>query len=192
MAVRIHAHQLDHAERVLAGSRDGARTAAMRAINRAMQAAKTEAIRKAGEQYTIKQSQVREKIRTSQARKDALVARVTSRGYALRLTDYQVKPGKPQPKKRPEVMVNVLRSTGFRPVKGAFVAKGKASGRLGVFIRQSKARLPISQLYGPSIPQILGAKRVSDAIEFRAQQMLNQRFEHEINRLLMQRMGAGK
>lgn len=184
MAVRIYMHQLELAEKALAGIKDGARIAARNAINRAMTAGKTAAIKKAAERYTIKQAKVRDKITTSKADLNRLVAKVTSRGKALRLTDYETNPKRPTPKKPQLLKVNVLRETGFQPIAGAFLAVSKRSGKMGVFVRSTKARLPIKQLFGPSIPEILGTKTVADAVEGRAQDVLNDRFNHEIGRLM--------
>lgn len=189
MAVRIYTHQLEQAERYLAGVKNGARIAAMRAINRAMDSAKVMAAKSAAERYTVKQKQVNAKIRTSRATTNNLVAKVVSRGRALRLTDYQTRPGNVG-KRRPKVLkVNVLRETGFQPIKGAFLAVGGKTGKLGVFARIDKARYPIKQFYGPSIPEILGTKSVSEAVETRAQDVLGDRFNHEIARLMRQGLG---
>lgn len=189
MAIRIYSHQLEHAEKALAGIKNGAKIAAMNAINRAMSAGRTTAIKDAAKNYTVKQNRVAQTIKMSKARVDSLQASIRSRGKAIKLIDFQTNPSRPQ-KKRPDVLkANVLRSSGFQPVKGAFVAASKKTGKLGVFIRTAKERYPIQQLYGPSIPEILGTKTVAEAVESRAQEVLGDRFNHEIGRLLRKSMG---
>jgi hypothetical protein len=188
MAVRIYSHQLEHAEKALAGIKNGAKIAAMHAINRAMQAGRVKAVTEATKQYTAKRKRVADTIKVSRATVDNLVAAVRSRGKAIRLADFMTNPSKPQ-KKRPDVLkANVLRETGFQPIKGAFIAASKRTGKLGVFIRRTKAQYPIQQLYGPSIPEILGTKTVAEAVESRAQDVLGDRFNHEIGRLLRKSM----
>ena len=57
-------------------------------------------------------------------------------------------------------------------------------GHLGAFEREGSGRLPIKRKYGPSAPQMLGPTTwLPDLDEFMSQK-LNERFEHELNRLL--------
>ena len=184
MAVRIYTHQLEQAEKYLSEIKNGARIAAMNAINRAMRAGAVKAAKAATEHYTVSNGAVRAKIKTSRATVQQLQARITSRGRALKLTDYDTRPGKVTGKRPKVLKVNVLRSTGFQPIKGAFLAVGKKTGKLGAFIRLKDSRYPITQLYGPSIPEILGTRNVSEAVESRAEEVLGDRFNHEVARLL--------
>lgn len=189
MAVRIHTYQLEKAERYLSEIKNGARIAAMNAINRAMKAGAVQATKTATKEYTVANAAVKAKMQTSRASVSQLQARIKSRGRALKLSDYATRPGGVRSKQPKVLKVNVLRSTGFQPIKGAFLAVGKKTGKLGVFIRQTNARYPITQLYGPSIPEILGTKNVSEAVETRAQDVLGDRFNHEISRLMRKSLG---
>lgn len=164
------------------------RLAAARAINRAMTAGKAEAIRALPKEYAVKQKQVREKVTTSKASSNDLSAAVTFRGYALNLAEFSVRPGKPQPAKRPVLRAMVGRSGGFDKYHGAFLIRAR-SGDIRAYRRTSEARnmgsrYPITGVWGPSIPQLLGGDTIREAVEDRAREQLDKRLDHEIDRML--------
>ena len=62
----------------------------------------------------------------------------------------------------------------------AFIAR---SGFNGVYARKGKSRLPIQQLYGPAVPQML-SNGVVKLITDEARATFAQRVDHEIDRVL--------
>jgi hypothetical protein len=186
MAVTVFAHQLKDIASRLPSEAD-ARKAASRAINRAMDAGTTAALRQVAKDYDISQGKIKPRITKTRADTKNLSASVTWRGGALSLTDFNVTPGEPNPSRRPLVRAIVSRAVGPKAYRGVFLIK--ASNGVKAFRRTSAARnagsrYPITAVYGPSIPQLLGARSVKEAVESRAAEVLPQRLEHEINQIL--------
>lgn len=153
------------------------------AINRAAEGARADAVTKTKEEYTITASRVRETISIRKASTSNLSAAVTSRGRPRALSYYKIRPGKAT-KRRPAdgVYAQVKRSGGGTIAK-SFVAK-MSSGHVGVFNRTGASRFPIVQRHGPSVAQMLESKSVSQAVEAGAARRIDDRLNHEINRLL--------
>lgn len=180
--IEFTAEQIDRAERLLGHIPGAAPKAMARAINRATESARTEAARKVRSMYYITQKDVKSTIKVYPASPGDLSALVVSRGNLIALTKFRITPKKPQPKRKSDIIVRVKRGSGG-PVKKAFVAKMK-SGHTGVFRRAGKQRYPINQMYGPSIPEMIGNPTVTGWVEEKARERLDQRLEHEIKRAL--------
>ena len=158
------------------------------AVNRAAEGARTDAVSKAREEYVIQAGRIRETIEIRKANASNLSASVISRGRPRALSYFKIRPGRVTKRKPPEgVHVQVKRSGGG-PISKAFVAK-MASGHIGVFNREGKAKFPIVQRYGPSVPQMIGGTSVQKHVELGAMRRLDDRLDHEINRILR---GIGK
>lgn len=160
-----------------------ARAVMSRAMNRGLTAGRTQAVREAAKDYAVKQGQVRDKSRMQKATPTRLEASLEFSGPALNLADFRVQPNKPQPARRPVLRAMVARRSGFRSFKGVFLVQVRP-GRSLAFKRDGKKRLPISQVYGPSIPTLVGAERVRKAVAARAHEVIQGRLDHEINREL--------
>ncbi len=182
MTIELTIDQMEKAEEMLQHLPGEAPKAMASALNRAAQSARTEASRKVREKYYVKHKDVTSTIKIYRANPSDLSAVVTSRGNLMTLSKFRVTPKRPQPRRKAPIKVRVQRGEGG-PIKGAFVARMK-SGHVGVFKRVGKARLPIEQLYGPSIPQMLDSKTVREWVEQKAAEVLDQRLEHEIMRRL--------
>lgn len=178
--IEVTAAHIERAEQLLKDIPGAAPKAMSSAIQRAAETARTEAARKVREKYYVRHSDVISTIKIY--RVSALSANVVSRGHAVSLSKFQVTPTRPQPKRKAPIVVRVKRGEGG-PVKHAFVAKMN-SGHIGVFQRAGKRRLPVQELYGPPIPQMLGNPSVSEWVEQKAAEKLDERLDHEINRLL--------
>ena len=80
----------------------------------------------------------------------------------------------------------VERAGGVKPLDGdpkAFIAIMK-SGHKGVFEREGDESLPIKQLYGPSVPQMIKNEEIMKKINDEANETLQKRIEAEINNIL--------
>ncbi|MBE3586566.1 MAG: phage tail protein [Thermoanaerobacter sp.] len=180
--IELTVEQMDKAERLLGHIPGAAPKAMANAINRAAEAARTEAARKVRELYYIKHKDVLATMKIYRATPDDLTATVISKGNLIALSKFRITPKQPQPKRKKPVIARVKRGEGG-PIKSAFVARMQ-SGHVGVFIRVGRSRLPIRELYGPSVPQMLGSPNVTEWVEEKAIERLEQRLEYEINRIL--------
>jgi hypothetical protein len=166
--------------------------ATARAINRAVEGARTDAVKKVCEEYVIKPTDVRKTIHIVRAKPDKLTAQVISEGRPIPLIKFNVKPKKP-PAKGTRVVdrKTVIAGVKFGSAKEmphSFIVQMK-SGHIGVFSRVSNApRLPIEQKHSLSVPQMLGSRNVIDFIEKRAHERLDKELRHQITYLL----GGGK
>lgn len=158
------------------------------ATNRAAEAARTELVRKVRETYHAKYGTMHSAIRIKRASPGAKIIKATLKVYDTRrpLIQFKVSPNAPQPGgRRPAVlMVAVRKDTGMKPYPGAFVAKGKKTGLPWVLKRVGRDRYPLHIKYGPSTSELAGSQHVRESVEQRAQEMLDKRLEHEINRLI--------
>lgn len=168
-----------------------ARTALARAINRALEAGRTTAAREVAKRYTVRQGQVRDKARVNKVHADNLDnASLTIRGPALNVADFRVAPSKPQPAKRPVLRVTIGKKQGGRLYPGAFLIPIRP-GTNKAFRRVGPDRLPITPVYGPSIPNLVGSEGVSKAVQDRMQEVVVTRLEHEVDRELSKGANRG-
>jgi hypothetical protein len=154
-----------------------------RAINRAATTARTEAGRKAREKYYVKHGDVLKTIKIRQAYAGNLSASVQSKGKRIPLYAFRVLPKTVQPLRKVPIKAAVKRSEGLKPLGSAFVAHMR-SGHMGVFLRAGKHRFPINERFGPAIPQMIAQPLVSQWVEEKAQERLNQRLQHELSRVI--------
>lgn len=150
--------------------KDVADKATVSALNKVAAQARTAAaktIRAAG--YNLKASVIKDQMRISKASPSRLIATVTARGKPIPLINYGARPVSGG------VSVNVLK--GRKVIAHAFIAT-MPSGHRGVFIRQGSThkkvvkggrvvleRLPIKQLFGPSVPDAMGNAAVMQALQ---------------------------
>ncbi|GAV24804.1 hypothetical protein ciss_07370 [Carboxydothermus islandicus] len=186
--ITVSAEQMKRAELLLKGIPKGVEKAVAAALNRAAEGARTVAIKKVRERYYIKAKDVRDTIEIKKATISNPVALIRASGSPIALSKFRITPSAPPAKRRKKpIIARVVRGEGG-PIKGAFVARMQ-SGHIGVFRRIGKERLPITELYGPSVPQMLGHETVTEYVEQIARERLESRLEHEINRILR---GVGK
>jgi hypothetical protein len=153
----------------------------VRALNRAASNAGTNASKKAREKYNIKAKDVKETISISRASKSTLGAVIKSVGERIPLIKFKVSPSAPRPKNPPKVLKVSVKKGGLKEIVGAFVADVNGNK---VFKIASGARLPIQQLFGPAVPQMLGADNIREYIENEASRVFDERLDHEIQRML--------
>jgi hypothetical protein len=175
--------QIKRAEALLGGIKDALPKAQSNAINRSLITARAEAIRIVREQYIVDASTVRKTMVIKNAGLNKPSGFISSTGSPIALSKFDISPTRPNGKKKNPVIARVKYGSSKKTIKHAFIAR-TSNGRIGVFIRAGKSRFPIKQLYGPSVPQMLGEKNVSKKIEEKAAETLDKRLEHEINRIL--------
>jgi hypothetical protein len=168
-----------------------AEKAIARALNRAVEGGRTDAIRVVCEEYTIRPIDVRKTIHIVRAKPGKLEAQIISTGKAIPLAKFNVKPKKP-PKQEGVKMVNRMRRKVITTVKtgSTHVGRGEkpewfvqkmASGHIGVFYREGLQS--IKQEYRLATPQMLGNSKVLKLIEERAKVRLDKELTHQIKYL---------
>jgi len=180
--IEFNAEQIKKGEMLLGGIKDALPRAQSNAINRSITSARAEAVRSVTKDYVITAGEVRKTIVIKNANPNNPVGAIRSSGSPIALSKFDISPKRPGGKKT-NVTARVKRSGGRKPIKKAFVA-GVSSGHTGVFVRAGKARYPLKQLYGPSIPQMVGNENVMKSVEEKATATLDKRLDHEINRIL--------
>ncbi|MFT5872813.1 MAG: hypothetical protein ACI8WT_001750 [Clostridium sp.] len=179
--ITIDSNKLKEVEKQLGQFKGKAPSAISRALNRAAANAKTNASKKAREKYIIKSSDIKSSINVSKATKSNLGAAVVSKGERLGLHKFKVSPKIPRPKNPPKgLKISVKKGSG-KKLLHAFIADINGGK---VFERTSKSRLPIRQLYGPAIPQMLGNISIKNYIESESAKVFNERLDHEIKNIL--------
>lgn len=181
--IEFNADQIRRAEFLLGGIRDAIPRAQSNAINRSLTTARAEAIRIVRAEYIVSASAVRKTMTIKSATINNPSGTIVSVGSPIALSKFDISPSRPNGKRKTPLTARVKLGSGKKVIKHAFVAK-VSSGHIGAFIRTGESRFPIKQLYGPSVPQMLGEKNVSKKIEEKAAETLDKRLEHEINRIL--------
>lgn len=154
------------------------------ALNRVGQGVKTEASKKIRETYDIRAGDVKRygNIRITKANYGKLELLLTSRGSSVPLIRFKTSPSR-QPSRAPRVLSASVKRSGKKPIPGAFV-RSMESGHSGVFMRSSKSRLPIQELYGPAVPVMMSEPGVAEHLQNEANTRMQKRLDHEINRVL--------
>lgn len=171
-----------------------------RAINRAIQNVGKNMAKETSARYYISSSDVKDSIETVKASKGRLKAIAISGGDGIALSKFKVSPKKQvkrtkKGKYSPRVYkAAVKKSGGLKPLDGdpkSFIGvmknsskKEGASDHTGVWTRKSEKRLPLKQLYGPSIPQMIKNEEIMSKINKEASETLQKRIDAEINNIL--------
>jgi len=182
---------MEDVERRLGNLKSKAPLVLSRAINRAISNVKKNSAKETSSRYYITSGEVKKTLRLVKASKSSLKAAVISSGSGIALSKFKVNTGTPVryrgAGRSPKVYrAGVKKSGGVKPLAGdpkAFIAVMK-SGHKGVFERTSDASLPIKQLYGPSVPQIMKNQDILDVINKDAAETLQKRLDVEINNVL--------
>lgn len=182
--IELTIEQIEKAERMLIHIPGAAPKAMARAINRAAEAARTAAAREVRQRYYIKYHDIQKTIQIKKADPSHLIANVISRDTRRELINFRVRPNEPRHKRPPRVLRVAVKKDGLKKLPSAFVARGTSTGKLHVLKRVGKERYPLHIKYGPSVPEMMGTDDVSQAVEERAMEVLGDRLDHEINRIL--------
>ena len=153
---------IEDVEKRLGNMKKNAPTVVSRAINRAIQNVKKNMGKETSERYFITSGEVKKTVNVTKATKSRLQAAAISQGAGIALSKFKVNPKTPVryrgASRSPKVYrAGVKKAGGVKPLDGnpkSFVAVMK-SGHVGVFSRTSAKSLPIKQLYGPSVPQMV-------------------------------------
>ncbi|WP_024346583.1 phage tail protein [Lacrimispora indolis] len=182
---------IEDVEKRLGNMKKNAPLVVSRAINRAISNVKKNMGKETAARYFISSGEVKKTVNVTKASKSSLKAAAISQGGGIALSKFKVNPGTPvryRGKSRsPKVYkAGVLKAGGVKPLDGdpkSFVAIMK-SGHNGVFSRTTGKSLPLKQLYGPSVPQMVKNEDIMTTINKDANDTLQKRINAEVNNIL--------
>jgi hypothetical protein len=169
---------------MLAGFPKEADKVILHALNRTLDNVRANMVRKTRDIYTVKSTTVRKTIKIRKATKEGEIihANVISRGGANPVnTAFRVSPRTVNGKRRTPIKLSIKKNSEY-DLDRAFIAQ--RHGYHHVFERDGKPRLPISKVFGPSVPQMIQNQEVEAFVTKEAQKTIEKRILHEINRYL--------
>lgn len=173
--------RLQRARHMLVGFEKEIPKVIARSINRAVENARSNVVREVRSHYNVRAKDIRTSIKISRANNRYPTAVLSSTGRALPTMAFRVRPGTVNGARRTPITVSVKKGQADK-LDSAFIAT--LGGKTGVYERVGQTRLPIRQLYGPSVPQMIGNDEIVQEIADKARAMLDDRLDHEIKRVL--------
>ena len=156
-----------------------------RALNRSLTNINTTIRKGVRTKYTVQATDVKDRLDSVRASPSKLAAKVTAKGRPIGLDKFKVSPKTVNPRRKKQLKISVKKGSA-KEILGAFIGN---QGNEKVFIRDGKPRLPISRLFGPSVPQMIGNNEVVEQINQSAYETYHKNINYEINYLLG-KMGA--
>ncbi len=180
--IEITSETIERTQALLAGIPKGAERAFSAAINRGLSHTKTQAFKQVKKVYAVKQSALNEatKTRAQKASTGNLAGYISFSGVKIPLYKFQVTPKTPGTGKK--VRAGVMKGGGA-VFESAFIAEMK-SGHTGIFERITSRRLPIEEKMGLSAAQMVQNEVIMDQLTQEAQEKVDERLNHEIERIL--------
>lgn len=164
------------AQQALRALKGRGRQAIARALNRATASMRTVQTRGIAKDLGLAQAPIRKAMTIDQATASHHVAKLIATGARIPLYAFKPSPKDPQVRRRTGG-VSYRLPGGRGRVPNAFIAR-MDSGHIGVFVRKGRRRLPIRELFGPSIPQVFG--KLSPEALARGQEQLIKETAHEL------------
>ena len=179
----------------LFGFSSQANKALSRALNKTAAWANTRTIRAITDHINIKRSDITGNVHRyggvtlRKSTETTLTAQVSVTGRRIPLAAFGGKPiAPPTPN---GVSYGILRGGGRKVISFGFVVRF-ASGHTGFFKRQGKGRLPIIELYGPSIPEVaLTSPDLTNALKVDLGPRLDLQLGREVNFILTGNSAGG-
>ena len=180
--IEITSEAIERAETLLASIPKGAERAFSSAINRGLSHTKTQAFKQVRKVYEVKQSALNEATttRVQKASTGNLVGCVSFSGVKIPLYKFKVTPK--EPRKGQKVRAAVMKGGGATS-DSAFIAK-MGNDHIGVFERITSKRYPIEEIMGLSAKQMIENEVIIDQLIKEAQEKVDERLNHEIERIL--------
>ena len=180
--IEISAEALERAEKILANVPKGAERAAANALNRGLSRVKSGAMRRVKSVDAVQPAALSAATNTrlSKASSGNLCGYISFSGAKIPLYKFNVSPKAPGTGQL--VKAGVMKGGGA-VFNSAFIAQMQ-SGHTGIFERESKPRFPVDEIMGLAAAQMVGNEKIIEPLEEEAQQLVNERLEHEIQRLL--------
>lgn len=182
MKIEISSETIERVNKMLEGVPKGAGKAYSNAINRGLSKAKTTALKKVRSVYAVTNSAINEATNTRVQKASAgnIAGYVSFAGTKIPLYKFKVTPTAPGTGKK---VVAAVKKGGGTAFEDAFIAQMR-SGHIGVFERTETKRLPIEEKMGLAAAQMVENSVVIDEVQKEAQKTVDERLEHEIDRIL--------
>jgi hypothetical protein len=150
--------------------------ATVRALNRALASTKTDATRRLAAEMGVTAKVVRDRLKLQKATPDRLEAVLRITGKRLPLLALAARETKAGVTYRGP-------GGGRKTLKHAFIATVR-SGHVAVWKRRGRARLPISEKFGASLPYVAIKQKILQATRDVGQESFRKNLEHELARAL--------
>lgn len=189
---RIHA--------ILAGVENADKKVLKPALTRGLMAGKTAAGKAVRQTYHISAGDFNSrgymKYNSVSQGGDGIVGSIEYSGGVIPLIRFKVSPDTPKRKKTPSAAVLKASSLVKFGRKNNVFVQQMESGHIGIFERksgeysasrgsgQNKHTEKLKELLSPAVPQMVGNDEVMQTVEERVNEVINQRIDHEIERLL--------
>ena len=181
--IEITSETIERVETLLAGVPKGAERAFSNAINRGLTHTKTQAFKRVKAVYAVKQTALSEatKTRVQKSSTGNLAGYVSFSGVKIPLYKFSVSPKEPG-KRKQKVTAGVMKGGGA-VFEDAFIAR-MSNGHTGIFERVTSKRFPIEEKMGLSAAQMVNNEVIIDDLTQEAQEKVDERLKHEIDRIL--------
>ena len=191
ISITIDEKALKTARELFADSPKVVRIAAAKAINRANSAVQKEVSKSIRKNYEISAKNIKKGFKLKRATAGQPMGAVISRGTPTLITHFKLKPdptkmmaalrsGAIAGKSVGPISVKVKKGSSYVPIRGLFIQKSSRSGYAGAMQRYVKSAYPLHIPYGPSVPQMFGNEETLAELIPIAEEVLNDRFLHEI------------
>lgn len=182
--IEITSDAIERVGTLLADVPKGAERVFASAMNRGISRVKTQAIKQVKTVYAVNGAALTKatRINITKASTGNLAGFVSFSGVKIPLYKFKVTPTKPGTGK--QVRAAVKKGGSGTPFEDAFIAEMKSNGHTGVFERTGRKRFPIEEKKGLSAAQMVGNEDIIDGLEKEAQELVNERIIHEMNRIL--------
>lgn len=157
-----------------------------RAVNRTLDATKTDIARQASTRYLIKQKTIKDTLKSKKATSANPVGIITSKGNPIPLVNFDVTPRKIRKRFKngryspAAYRARVLRKSILTGVDRMFFAKGQLLQRPENASRRENDNIKNWIRMALSVPQMIGNKNVYSSIQQRSMETLKKRVNHEI------------
>jgi len=178
--IEVESNELDRVSKILAGVTGGIGKAASRALKRAGDKAKSEAGSFAAREYTLSKGEFMKRVDVKTDVRDGSMTTSLSinfRGATIPLIMFNTKHSLGG-----TVTAQVKRGQGGA-IHRAFAAR-VYHGRLRLFERVGKARLPVEQKFGPSGAQMMRNEDITEDMTNIIRETFDERLEHEAWQIL--------
>ena len=203
--IEVSEETIDRIHTILAGVENADKKVLKPALTRGLMAGKTAAGKAVRQTYHISAGDFNSrgymKYNSVSQGSDGIVGSIEYSGGVIPLIKFKVSPNTPKKKTTPSAAVLKASSlTKFARQNNVFVQQMK-SGHIGIFERkegeysasrgsgQNKHTEKLKELLSPAVPQMVGNDTVMQTVEDRENEEINQRIDHEIDRLLSKNGG---
>lgn len=183
--IEVNQKQLRRVEQMLRGMPREIPKILYRAVNRTAALAKTQISREIRQEINIKAKDLNEKVILQRAKLHWPVATIGLSKKRVPVMDFAARQTKTG------VSYKIKKAGGREQIKHAFITTMPETGHTGVFKRWGKTRLPIVELFGPSVGEIFKrSQSLIKRITEQAYKNLARNIESQLDYVLARRKAA--